>query len=441
MELQLPANVLTAIKLLNDHGYEAFVVGGAIRNHLLNLPIYDFDLTTSATPEEMKEVFANYKVIETGIKHGTLTIHIDHLPLEITTYRIEKEYLDHRHPSVVEFTRNLKEDLGRRDFTINALAYHPSLGIVDYYGGLKDIEDGIIRAIHEPCKRFDEDALRIMRALRFKANLGFEIEEMTAKAMHEQKELLNYISAERIHDELCRTLCGEYIFSTLMDYKDILATIIPEFEMMLDCPHDNPHHIYDVYTHTAHVVEHTPAKVNLRMAALLHDLGKPYVKTFDASHIAHYKGHALKSYELSKKILKRLKFSSEDAKNILTLILYHDDYMKNTKASLKHFLREFGPATTYQLLDLQIADNMAKSNVFDCSEIYGECHDLIDEILANKECYSLQDLAIKGADVIALGIEGANISIALNAALDAVIAEEVANEKAALIQYIKHQVY
>ena len=438
MQFNLPEAVLTAIGLLNNAGYEAFVVGGSVRNALLELPIYDYDMTTSATPEEMKEVFKNYKIIETGIKHGTLTIHINHLALEITTYRIESDYADHRHPNSVSFSRNLKDDLERRDFTINALAYHPNHGVIDYFNGIEDLNNHIIRAINDPMKRFDEDALRIMRALRFSSTLNFAIDSQTAKAIHESKELLTMISKERIHDELLKLLIGDNVYEILIEYPDILEIIIPELAPMVNCHHENPHHIYDIYTHSAHAVSNTPNDSLLRMAALLHDIGKPYVKAYDNFKIAHYQKHAEKSVELAGKILNRLKFSNKDIKIILTLITHHDEYMIPNRIQIKKVLALIGKELTYQLLELQIADNKAKSKLYDRQKEYHEVRITLDDIIQKEECFSIKMLAINGNDVLSLGVKPTMITSILNTCLNEVIEEHIENTKESLINFVTH---
>lgn len=438
MQIELPDYVLLAIDLLNQSGYEAYAVGGCIRNALLGLPIYDYDVTTSATPDEMKDVFHDYTIIETGIAHGTLTIHIHHNAVEITTFRIEKKYVDHRHPSLVIFSRILSDDLSRRDFTVNALAYHPTIGIIDKFHGIDDLHNHIIRAINDPNERFDEDALRIMRALRFASVLGFTIEEATAKALHNNKGLLNSISKERIHSELVRLLMGDHVFEIITTYSDILGTIIPELLPMVDCPHENPHHIYDIYTHTTHVVENVPNHKNLRMAALLHDIGKPFVKTYDNAHIAHYPKHSEKSKELASIILRRLKFSNKDTQAILKLIQYHDVYLEPNKIQLKKILSILGKELTYQLLDLQIADNHAKNIEYRKTNEFNLIRNMLDEIIDCKECYQISMLAINGNDVVTLGANHSSISTILNQCLEAVINEQVINTKEDIYKYIAH---
>ena len=400
MQIKLPAPVLTAINLLNHAGYEAFVVGGSIRNALLHLPIYDYDMTTSATPNEMKEVFKDYKIIETGIKHGTLTIHIDHFALEITTYRIESEYLDHRHPSAVSFSRNLKDDLERRDFTINAFAYHPTLGIVDYFNGHEDLNNHIIRAINNPLIRFDEDALRIMRAIRFSSTLNFTIESNTAKAIHDSKDLLLSISKERIHDELIKLIVGDNVYQILIEYQDILELIIPELLTIND------------YSSNVSILANSIKDINIRIAILLHSL----------------------DINLAKDVLKQLKFSNKDSKAILTLIANYHNQLTTNRIELKKILFKLDKELTYQLLDLQYADS--SNNI--TSEVYHSIKDILDDIITKQECFTIKALAINGNDVISLGINPTNITTILNACLKEVIEERIDNTKNNLLEYITH---
>ena len=438
MSIYLPDFVLEAISLLNEANYEVYVVGGSIRNALLDLPVFDYDLTTSATPEEMKQVFSSYKIIETGIKHGTLTILIDNQPLEITTYRHELGYEDHRHPSQVEFSRHLKDDLARRDFTINALAYHPEKGIVDYFDGLTDLNNHVIRAINDPYIRFDEDALRILRALRFASTLNFTIEPLTKQALHDTKQLLSFVSKERIQTEFTKLIVGDGVFDVLNEFHDVLGIIMPEIIPIINCPHENPHHIYSIYEHTLHVVEKVNPSITLRMAALLHDIGKPATKTYDTMLIAHYKGHSEKSLEMASNILHRLRFSKNQIKDILVLIKYHDDYLRLDKIQLKKFLSILGIELTYDLLNLQKADNEAKALRYLKRDEFIVIEKMIDSIIANKECYSLSNLAINGNDLISMNINPTKISSILNECLDKVIEEKMSNSKKELIDYITH---
>ena len=284
----LPSYVTKALDILNQHGYEAFIVGGAVRDMLLKKEAHDFDITTSALPYQTKDAFQNFKTIETGFEHGTVTVLIDGFPLEITTYRVDGSYTDARHPDSVHFTASLKEDAARRDFTVNAMSYHPTEGIKDFFGGENDLKQGLIRAVGDPYRRFSEDALRILRAMRFASVLDFKIEEKTAIAMQERKNGLLKISAERIREELIKLICGKAARRILTEHKDVLAVIIPEIEPLFGFDQKNPHHDFDLWEHSLRVLEKAPELPHLRLAAFLHDIGKPCVFSLDESRFCVY---------------------------------------------------------------------------------------------------------------------------------------------------------
>lgn len=323
--MKLPPQVNTVFLLLDAAGYEAFLVGGAVRDYVRDgSPAKDWDITTNALPEQVEAVFSEYHLIETGLKHGTVTVVIDHEPIEITTYRIDGDYSDHRHPDSVSFTRSLKDDLERRDFTMNALAYSPKDGVVDLVGGKTDIENGIVRCVGDPDRRFQEDGLRMLRALRFASVYGTEIDEATASAIHRNKSLLRDIAAERIQSELTKMLCGPGVAAILKEFADVIAVAIPEIRPMFGFEQRNPHHNKDIWNHTILVVDSiTPAPV-LRWAALLHDIGKPSCFSIGADGVGHFFGHAETSTTFAEVILSRLRFDNTGRERILRLIRYHD---------------------------------------------------------------------------------------------------------------------
>ena len=308
---ELSEGAKKVIEMLEEAGYEAFAVGGCVRDSLLGKKPFDFDVTTSASPEEMKEVFRNEHVIETGIKHGTLTVLINKEPVETTSFRVEKGYSDNRRPEKVEFVRSLSEDLSRRDFTINALAYNEKTGIVDLFGGISDLEHGTVRCVGNPDKRFNEDALRIMRALRFASVLGFEIEEETAASIKRNCGLLNNISSERISSELSKLLCGKNAAKILLEHPEPFFVIIPELSVLKGFDQRHFRHHLDAFGHTAAVLEAVPPVLELRLAALLHDIAKPLCQTVDENGTGHYYGHAQIGAKLSEEILTKLKFDNE----------------------------------------------------------------------------------------------------------------------------------
>lgn len=431
----MPYQALKALKMLNSAGFEAYIVGGAVRNSIMNLELSDIDITTSALPLHTQQVFSDYHIIETGLKHGTVTVHIDHMPLEITTYRSEKGYSDNRHPDSVTFTTNLKEDCARRDFTVNAMCYNPSVGLVDFYGGRQDIENRLIRCVGQPDQRFEEDGLRIMRRLRFSSVLGFEIENETRQAIFSCKNLLCNISAERIYTELCKLLCGKNAKHILMDYTDVLAVVMPEITLLKGFDQKNYHHIYDVLEHTAVAVENCPPIPQLRLAALLHDFGKPHTFTVDEKGIGHFYGHGEVSFQITKNILKRLKVSNDDYNLITTLVKYHDMPIDATEKSVRRALNKHGAEFVKMLLLLKRADNAGQNTKdFDRTEEYSALEKVIDSVLEKQQCFSLKMLAINGNDLKEMGIPPSPLTgKVLNCLLELVIDGQIVNDKDILL--------
>ena len=435
MKMKLPCSVETAIQKLRTQGYEAYVVGGCVRDALRGVEPSDYDITTSATPAETEAVFNGYKLIETGLKHGTVTVHINGESMEITTFRIDGEYEDNRHPKEVSFTRSLSEDLARRDLTVNAMAYSPETGVVDLFGGKNDLESGLIRAVGDPDKRFNEDALRILRALRFASTLDFGIETETSSSMIRNRHLLRNVSAERISVELCKLLLGAGCERILTDYAVILGEIIPELIPTFGFDQQNPHHIFDIYTHTVKAVCACPLDTNIRLAALLHDIGKPETFSLGRDGVGHFYGHSEKSVKIAEQVLDRLKFSTASKKEILTLIKYHDPVIEPTEAAIGRWARRLGTDMLLKLLDLKAADNMAQApEVLSRLEIYNDIRSIISELIAKNACFSLRDLAVNGDDLISLGFSpGKTIGSTLSMLLDAVICGELPNKRENLL--------
>ena len=355
--MEINRNSSTIIKLLKNNGYDAYAVGGCVRDAILKREISDVDITTSAKPDEVERLLDEcaIKYFETGLKHGTITALLNAESFEITTFRADGEYLDNRHPSDVRFVSRLKEDLARRDFTMNALAYNDEEGIVDEFGGIPDIKNKLIRAVGNPVTRFHEDALRIMRALRFASVLGFEIENDTKTAIFECKELLNNIAYERLFSELVKLLNGEYAEEVLLEYKEILAEIIPELKPTFDYPQNSKWHLYDVYTHTVKSLCLAPKKDYIRLALLFHDLGKPFCKTTDENG-DHFYGHAEISLKYAKKILNRFKVSNDIKSKVTTLVEYHDKNVSDKKSNIKKWMRIIGEDLILDFFDVRIAD-------------------------------------------------------------------------------------
>lgn len=435
MTMDMPKNVDTAINLLQSAGFEAYAVGGCVRDSLLGKTPNDWDITTSAKPEDMKSVFINFHCIDTGIKHGTVTVVIDGEPLEITTFRLDGEYEDNRHPKSVTFTSNLGADLGRRDFTVNAMAYSKMTGTVDLFGGENDLKNKIIRCVGDPDRRFNEDALRILRALRFASALDFEIEEKTAQSLLKNCALLGNISEERISKELLKLVCGKGAKRILTDFAPVLFEILPELQPMYKNSHDNPHHCYDIYEHTLIAVESIDPEPTLRFAMLLHDCGKPAVKKFDENGVAHFYGHQRISAEISAQILARLKVSNKFRDEILFLVSNHDrwELYENTE-KMPRYLSKFGLDGVLNLLKVMRADVLAQSPEYRYRlDQIADAEEIAKNLAAQKPCLSLSELQINGRTLMDIGIpQGRKLGAVLAQLLDEVIDGVTKNTQEAL---------
>ena len=437
--IPLPAGVARALSMMENAGYEAFIVGGCVRDALMGIPPKDYDITTSALPEETKAVFREYRVIETGIQHGTVTVMMEGMPLEITTYRTEGTYSDNRHPDSVSFTTSLREDVARRDFTMNAIAYSPTRGLIDHFGGEADIRAGVIRCVGDPDTRFREDALRMMRGIRFASVLGFRIEENTAAAIRGNKERIPTVSAERIRVELTKLLCGANVKNVLMDWWDVLGVVIPEILPMHNFDQNTPYHIYDVWEHTAVAVSETPPVTHLRLSAFLHDIGKPSSFFTDEKGTGHFYGHPAVSAEMAEKILARLKYDNVTRCRVITLVKEHDRIIEPTETAVKRALSRLTPEVFFNLLAIKRADNLAQSpNYRDRLETYDTIEAMAQDILEKNECISVAALAVNGSDLIALGMKpGKEIGEMLSHLLEQVIRGKLENEQEELLSYVK----
>lgn len=435
MTMDMPKNVDTAINLLQSAGFEAYAVGGCVRDSLLGKTPNDWDITTSAKPEDMKSVLADFHCIDTGIKHGTVTVVIDGEPLEITTFRLDGEYEDNRHPKSVTFTSNLGADLGRRDFTVNAMAYSKKTETVDLFGGQNDLKNGIIRCVGDPDRRFNEDALRILRALRFASALDFEIEEKTAQSLLKNRALLGNISEERIAKELLKLVCGKGAKRILTGFAPVLFEILPELQPMYKNSHDNPHHCYDIYEHTLIAVESIDPEPTLRFAMLLHDCGKPAVKKFDENGVAHFYGHQRISAEISAQILARLKVSNKFRDEILFLVSNHDrwELYENTE-EMPRYLSKFGLDGVLKLLKVMRADVLAQSPEYRYRlDQIADAEKTAKNLAAQKPCLSLSELQINGRTLMDIGIpQGRKLGAVLAQLLDEVIDGVTKNTQEAL---------
>jgi tRNA nucleotidyltransferase (CCA-adding enzyme) len=434
-----PKAVLKVLMSLRESGFEAYAVGGCVRDSLLSITPGDWDIATGALPEQVADVFEGHTVVPTGIKHGTVTVVFDSEPIEITTFRVDGPYSDGRRPDSVSFEATLRDDLSRRDFTINALAWSPGEGVIDHFGGLSDLADGVIRCVGEPEARFAEDALRILRCVRFASTLGFIIEAGTVRAMREMKGNLALVAHERVRAELEKALLGRRFEAVFTEHRDILIQCIPEMAPAVDHPQIHPYHIYDVYRHIIKSVANAPRDVTVRMTMLLHDIGKPSCHTRDNDGIDHFRGHDKASYEMAKTSLNRLRFPARMSDDILTLIKYHDDRFVPEPSRIKRRLSRIGPRRFEMLIHVKRADAMAQSpstNVTTLKIIEGieEC---FREILEKNECYAINMLAVDGDDLIEMGINpGKAVGDMLHLLLERVIDDDIPNERSDLLRLV-----
>jgi len=427
------------IEKLNACGFEAYAVGGCVRDSILGRVPDDWDITTSAKPEEVKRLFG--RTVDTGLVHGTVTVLVGGTGYEVTTYRIDGEYEDARHPCSVEFTGSLEEDLKRRDFTINAMAYSAQDGLIDLFGGMEDLQKHVIRCVGDPRLRFEEDALRILRAVRFAAQLGFVVEEETKGAIRELAGTLKVISAERIQVEIVKMLVSQRPQMWEMVWEmGITKVIMPEFDLMMETEQNTPHHIYNVGVHTLKVMEHVRGDKVLRLAALLHDVGKPKMRTTDENGRDHFKRHAKAGQEIAGVIMKRLKFDNDTTNKVLKLVYWHDLRPKAEAAAIRRAMYHVGVDLFPLLLELQDADTMGKSMYRrqEKLQLIDYMKQMYEEIMAKEQCVSLKDLALTGSDLLDMGMKsGPRIGEVLHTALYEVLEHPEHNNKEYLIQFAK----
>ena len=435
MKIQLPEKVKVIIQTLEAAGYEAYAVGGCVRDSVLGRIPADWDITTSALPEQVKELF--HRTIDTGIEHGTVTVMMDKEGFEVTTYRIDGEYRDHRHPEQVNFTGELKEDLRRRDFTINAMAYNDRCGMVDAFGGIEDLKHGVIRCVGVAGERFEEDALRILRAVRFAAQLGFEIEKETADAARALAGNLKDISAERIQTELVKLLVSPHPEMLRTAYElGITRVVLPEFDVMMETPQHHPHHMYSVGEHTLKALEFTDPEKVLRLSVLFHDFGKPQTRT-TVDGVDHFHGHANVSAQETVRIMRRLKFDNATMDQVKRIVLYHDARPQPDERQIRRLLHRAGEDIFPGLFQVMGADILAQSEYRKIEKLVNleRVHQLYDEILKRKDCISLKNLQVTGKDLIAAGMEpGKKIGEILNQMLEDVLETPEHNEREYLLK-------
>ena len=438
MKIILPSNIEYVLTTLENNGYEAYIVGGCVRDFLLGKTPYDYDVTTNATPEQVKACFLKNKVIETGLKHGTVTVLTDDGNVEITTYRIDGDYKDNRHPDKVIFSANIEDDVKRRDFTVNSIAYNPQKGFVDLFNGRDDIETGIITCVGNPDERFNEDALRILRALRFASVLGFDISSETSDSIHRNKNLINNVSVERIWSEFKKILCGKNAHIILEEYVDVIGVFIPEILKTVGFEQNNPYHCYDVFKHTVVAIKNSPYNVIIRLAAFFHDIGKPHTYFTDEKGIGHFYSHAKVSEKIVYDVLLRLKSDNFTREKVCMLVRYHDRQIEETTKAVKRLLTKLSFDDVRSLLLLKRCDTLGQT-----PEIHNErcayldrIGKLVDKIENEGACLSLRTLEINGNDIKTLGItEGKLIGKILNSALKSVIDEKIPNDKNMLLEF------
>jgi tRNA nucleotidyltransferase (CCA-adding enzyme) len=441
MQIVLPEKVNRIIETLQAAGYEAYAVGGCVRDSILGREPSDWDITTSAKPQDTKKLFP--RTIDTGIQHGTVTVMLEREGFEVTTYRIDGEYEDSRHPKEVTFTASLQEDLKRRDFTINAMAYNEQDGLVDCFGGMQDMKDGIIRCVGDAKERFSEDALRMLRAVRFSAQLGYRIEENTAAAIRELAPSLEKISAERIQVELVKLVTSPHPDYLRIAYETgITKVILPEFDLCMETPQNNPHHCYDVGEHILHsMLAIAPDKV-LRLGMLFHDIGKPQTLTVDEQGITHNKLHPVVGEEMTRKILRRLKFDNDTIDKVTKIVRYHDQAIEPSDRGVRRAVNRMGEDIFPMILQVRRADVTAQS-AYKKEEklqrlIYIE--DIYRGICSRREAVSLKSLEVTGSDLIELGMQpGRQIGEMLRELLELVLDDPALNQKEKLLAICKEK--
>ncbi len=443
MKIIMPEHARCIIETLQEAGYEAYIVGGCVRDAILGRIPGDWDITTSAKPYEVKALFR--RTIDTGIEHGTVTVMMDKEGYEVTTYRVDGKYEDHRRPTSVTFTASLIEDMKRRDFTINAMAYNDKEGVIDHFDGIGDLQRGVIRCVGEPKERFDEDALRILRALRFAAQLDFSIDEKTQQAIKNQAQFLKDISAERIHVELTKLLISAHPERLLTAYElGVTKIILPEFDAMMETEQDNIHHMYNVGVHTLHVVKNVPATESMRWAALLHDVAKPVTKTTDESG-DHFYQHNVVGMDIANGTLRRLKFDNVTIAKVKKLIQWHDYGMGDTPSlrSFRKSLSKMGADLFDEYVLLKKADILAQSDYMRNEKLktLAVLQGYYDEIMCEKQCLSIKDLAIDGSKLIAMGMKpGRELGDMLQYLLETVLEEPALNTAETLSEIVRGKI-
>lgn len=436
-KIDMPPNANVIIHALQDAGYKAYIVGGCVRDSLMNRFPHDWDICTSARPEQTLEVFKDYRVIETGLQHGTVTVVIDGEQYECTSFRIDGVYSDNRRPDSVTFVDDLTEDLRRRDFTINAMAYNDEEGLIDPFDGMGDIKRGIIRCVGNAADRFNEDALRILRAIRFAAQLRFVIEDNTSSELNRQRDSLANISTERITSEFNKIVISNRFVTMLVLYFHVFTQFIPELKDMLKFPQNNPHHMYDVLIHTLYTAVSCQNDLILRLAALFHDIGKPHSYQDEPDGIRHFVGHNIVGADMTDKIMRRLKYDSNTRNAVVQLILYHDSSFIAKPSAVKRWLNKVGEVQLKRLIDLRRADIRGQKIPYDREKMrkIDDLADVLNQVLEEQQCFSMKDLSINGDDLIALGfVPGKKLGEVLKSLLMSVIDNTLPNDRETLLK-------
>ncbi len=437
VKIEMPPAAAKILQTLHEAGYEAYIVGGCVRDSLLGRSPEDWDITTSARPQQVKKLFR--RTIDTGIQHGTVTVMEHGVGYEVTTYRIDGEYEDGRHPKQVSFTSLLSEDLRRRDFTINAMAYSQEEGIIDLFHGMEDLQQGVIRAVGDPAERFTEDALRIMRAVRFAAQLQYDIEPRTREALAAIAPNLKKISAERIQTELTKLLLSDRPEDLRIAWESgMTACFLPEFDRCMEMPQHNPHHCYSVGEHILHALPQVRKDKVLRLTMLLHDIGKPDCHTRDEEGVDHFHGHAEVSARMAERILRRLKYDNDTVRSVTTLVKYHGIKIDNTPSAMRHAIAEVGEALFPLLFQVKHADGAAQApgRLAEKEEQLAIWKQLYEDVYARGDCLGLKQLAVTGKDLLAAGMKpGREMGQVLQLMLEDVLDEPSHNEKNYLLEH------
>lgn len=442
MKINIPLGAKKIIEILKNNGFKGYIVGGCVRDSLLDKEPKDWDITTNSPPEIIINIFKKtHKVIPTGIKHGTVTLlGEDNAPYEVTTFRKDGKYLDSRRPENVEFINDIYEDLSRRDFTVNAMAYNDEEGLIDYFSGLKDLKSNIIKCVGNPNERFNEDALRMLRAVRFASKLNFSIDKITEKAIKDNHSLIKNISIERIREEFNKIIISNpFKIQSLYEYG-LLNIFLPEYELCVGVEQNNPYHIYNIHEHTLNSMIHIDEEIYLRLTMLFHDIGKPECKSTDKNGIDHFYGHAKISKNKSEEILKRMKYDNKTIEKVSILVQYHDYEIKETK-SIKKLLNKIGEENLKDLLKVKIADMKSQNPIYfeDRYNKILEIREKLKEVLESNQCFRLNELALNGRDIIELGYgQGKEIGIILNKLLDKVIENPNINTREKLIELLEN---